>query len=691
MDISLSNVVACRHQAKSRVEIPFSENSDTRPTRGAHRCAPRAMHTLLLVVDFFYFSVDDVIVMRLALLGACGTRSAGLGLHIGVHLLAELLARGAQRFDLGIDICLVRTAQCAFQCRDGRFDRFLLRGLDLVAVLGQRLAGAVHQRVALVTGIGQFASLLVFFGVQLGILHHLLDLGIRQARVRLDDDLVFLARGLVLRAHVQNAVGVDVEGHFDLRRATCGGRNAFEVELAQRLVAGSHFALTLIHLDRHSRLVVVRRREHLRVLRRDRGVLRDHLRHHAAQRFDTERERGHVEQQHILTVAREHRTLNRGTCGHGFVRVHVLARLLAEELLDLVLHLRHTGHTADQNHVVDVAHLHTGILDSQTAGLDRAFDQLFDQRFELGARDLQVQVLRTRGIGRDVRQIDFGLLARRQFDLGLFRRFLQALQRKHVLRQIDALFLLELADDVVDDALVEVFTAQERVAVGRQHFELVLAVHIRDFDDRDVERAATQVIHGDLAVAAFFLVQTESQCGCGRLIDDALDFQTGDAPGVLGCLTLAVVEVGRHRDHRFRHRFAQIILGGLLHLAQHFSGNLRRGQLLVARFHPGVAVVGLDDLVRHQADVLLHFFFFEAAADQALDSVQRVLRVGHRLTLGRRADQDLAIVHVRDDRRRGAGTFRVFDDLDLIAFHDGHARVGGAQVNTDNFAHLNFS
>ena len=106
------------------------------------------------------------------------------------------------------------------------------------------------------------------------------------------------------------------------------------------------------------------------------------------------------------------------------------------------------------------------------------------------------------------------------------------------LRQVDALFLLELGDDVVDDALVEVFAAQERVAVGRQHFELLLAVDVGDLDDRDVERAAAQVIHGDLAVALFGLVQAEGQRGRGRLVDDALDVQAGDAAGVLGGLAL---------------------------------------------------------------------------------------------------------------------------------------------------------
>ena len=101
------------------------------------------------------------------------------------------------------------------------------------------------------------------------------------------------------------------------------------------------------------------------------------------------------------------------------------------------------------------------------------------------------------------------------------------------------LFLLELGDDVVDDALVEVLAAEEGVAVGRQHLELLLAVDVGDLDDRDVEGAAAQVIDGDLAVALLRLVQAEGQRRGGRLVDDALDVQAGDAAGVLGGLALA--------------------------------------------------------------------------------------------------------------------------------------------------------
>ena len=135
--------------------------------------------------------------------------------------------------------------------------------------------------------------------------------------------------------------------------------------------------------------------------------------------------------------------------------------------------------------------------------------------------------------------------------------------------------------------------------------------------------------------------------------------------GVLGRLALRVVEVRRNGDDRFGDFLAEIVLGRLLHLAQDFRRDLLRRDLLAAHFDPGVAVVGLDDLVGHQADVLLHFLFLELAADQPLDREDGVLRVGDRLPLGRRADEDFAVFRVRDDRGRRARAFRILDDLGL--------------------------
>ena len=118
--------------------------------------------------------------------------------------------------------------------------------------------------------------------------------------------------------------------------------------------------------------------------------------------------------------------------------------------------------------------------------------------FELGARQLLHQMLRTAGIGRDERQIDLVLHGRRKFDLRPLRRVAQTLQGHLVAlaAQVEAFVLLEFVNEPVDDALVEVVAAQVRVAVGGFDFDHALA----DFQNRNVERAAAEVVHGDRLV-----------------------------------------------------------------------------------------------------------------------------------------------------------------------------------------------
>src|SRR5690606_41946379 len=133
----------------------------------------------------------------------------------------------------------------------------------------------------------------------------------------------------------------------------------------------------------------------------------------------------------------------------------------------------------------------------------------------------------------DVGQVDGGLLARGQFYLGLLGSFLQALPGQRVALEVHAGFFLKFVDEVIDQANVEVLTTEEGVTVGGQYFELVLAVDFGDLDHRHVEGAATQVID-DHGVVALGLVHAVGQRRRGRLVDDALDVEPGDAAGILG-------------------------------------------------------------------------------------------------------------------------------------------------------------
>jgi hypothetical protein len=247
-----------------------------------------------------------------------------------------------------------------------------------------------------------------------------------------------------------------------------------------------------------------------------------------------------------------------------------LCGVLAEELLHHFLNLGHAGHAADQNHFVDVAGLQAGILESGLARLDGALDQILDQAFELGAGQLHRQVLGTRRIGGDEGQVDLGLRGEDSSILAFSAASLRRCKASLSLPQVDALVLLELVGQIADQTHVEVFAAQEGVAVGGLHLEHAVA----DLEDRDVERAAAKVVDGD--GLAFGLVEAVGERSGGRLVDDAQHFKAGDLAGVLGGLALGVVEVGRNGDDGLLDLLTEIGLGGFLHLLKDDGGNLGR-------------------------------------------------------------------------------------------------------------------
>ena len=208
--------------------------------------------------------------------------------------------------------------------------------------------------------------------VLLGVGHHVLDLVFAQAARRLDHNLLLLASVFLACRHIDNAVGVNVKRHLNLRRPARGRRQANQVELSEQLVVSGHLALALQHLDLHLGLHVGGGRELLRLLGRDGCVAVDELGEHAAQRLNAQRQRRHIQQQHVRDLARQNTALDSSAHGDRLVRVDALAGRAAEDLLDNSLHLGHARLPADQDDVIDLRLAEAGVLEALLARPDCA-------------------------------------------------------------------------------------------------------------------------------------------------------------------------------------------------------------------------------------------------------------------------------------------------------------------------------
>ncbi len=102
--------------------------------------------------------------------------------------------------------------------------------------------------------------------------------------------------------------------------------------------------------------------------------------------------------------------------------------------------------------------------------------------------------------------------------------------------------LLELGDEVIDDALVKIVAAEVIVARRGQHLDDAGG----DIENGHVERAAAEVVDHDLLRLLF--VDAVGEGRGRRLVDDALDVQPRNLARVLRRLPLCVGKIGRDGD-----------------------------------------------------------------------------------------------------------------------------------------------
>ena len=77
---------------------------------------------------------------------------------------------------------------------------------------------------------------------------------------------------------------------------------------------------------------------------------------------------------------------------------------------------------------------------------------------------------------------------------------------------------------------------------------------VADFNNGNVECTAAEVVYHDLLFT--FIIKAVSQSGW--LVDDTFNIKTCNLTGILGCLSLSIVEVCRNCNNRFCDFFTQI-------------------------------------------------------------------------------------------------------------------------------------
>ena len=245
----------------------------------------------------------------------------------------------------------------------------------------------------------------------------------------------------------------------------------------------------------------------------------------------------------------------------------------------------------------------------------------------------------------DERKVNLGCRRSGKLLLCLLGCVSQSLKSHLISGKVYTLSLLELGNHPVRDALIIVITTKMGIAVCRQYLDDA----ITDIDDGNIERATAEIINHDLLL--FFIIKAIRKCCSCRLVDDTLYIKTCDLTGILGSLSLGIIEICRNRDDSLCHLLTKISLGICLQLLKDHRGDFLRCIVL--------AIDGNLVISTHMS----------------LDGRDRTVCICYSLTLRRITDESVAVLCKCHNRRCGSHTLCICDDGRLTTFHDGYAAV----------------
>jgi len=518
----------------------------------------------------------------------------------------------------------------------------------------------------------------------LGLVDHAFDVFLGQTTLVVGDgDLVELASGLVNSGYVEDTVGINVEGDFDLGNSAGSGWDSGKIELAKKMVVLGHRSLSLIDLDGDSGLVVAVGGEGLGLLGGDGGVPLDERSHDSTSGLNTKGKRCNVEEEEIAHsfrgISGEDGSLNCSSIGNSLVRIDRFVELLSiEEILEKLLDLGNPGGSSNEHQIIDARLVHLGISHGLLYGLQGSFEQVRAELLEPGTSDAGVEVDSLE------ERVDFnvGLSGGGEGPLGTLASSTETTKSTLVALDVLLVLPLELLDEVVHHAVVEVLASQMGVSSGGLDLEDALL----NGEDGHIEGSTTEIEDEDIAFgSALLLVKAIGDGSGGGFVNDPKYIEAGDHASILGGLSLGVVEVGGDRDDSILDIMSQVGLSCLLHLHQNHGGDLLRGEgfllILVLNLELRLATL-VHDLEGPMLHVALHGAVGEVATDKPLGIEDGVGGVDGHLVLCGVPDEPLSVCE-GDIAGSGPVTLVVGDDLDLAMLEHANAGVGGAKINTN--------
>jgi hypothetical protein len=134
---------------------------------------------------------------------------------------------------------------------------------------------------------------------------------------------------------------------------------------------------------------------------------------------------------------------------------------------------------------------------------------------------------------------------------------------------------LKVLKEIVNHAVIEILSSQVGVSSGG----LDLKDSLLNGQKTDIEGSSSKIEDEHILLLSL-LVKTVGDSSGGRLIDDTKDVQSRNGSGILGGLTLRVVEVGGDGDDGVLDLLSEVSLGNLLHFGENHGRDFLSLELL---------------------------------------------------------------------------------------------------------------
>src|SRR3989338_249800 len=164
----------------------------------------------------------------------------------------------------------------------------------------------------------------------------------------------------------------------------------------------------------------------------------------------------------------------------------------------------------------------------------------------------------------------------------------------------------------------------------------------RNFQHGNIKRTSAEVIDNYLLV--LLLVETISQGGRGRLIDNTLHIESGNLTGIFSGFSLRVIEICRNSDDGISYLLTQLVFGISFELTKNHSGDFCRLVPFVSHLDLNITMLPLAQLIWQEFLVALNFGIRKPAANQALYRKNSIGRVSYSLALGSHTNITLTVL-----------------------------------------------